>query len=332
MLTDSPQVTVVICSYDREETLGPALESVASQQTGGDFVFEIVVVDDASTDGTCEVVRRAAENSHLPLRYVREYGRGVAFARNRGVQEARGDWIAFFDDDQIAEGRWLLELMCAARETRAEIVGGARRLDFSGNASPDLGPLVREVLGEKDYGSRTHRSNRYTLACTGNMLVRRDLFHRIGLFDTDMHSGMEDIDLSRRAFEAGVGSWYTPRAVVRHLIPPQRLREAYLKWTCLRVGANLSLINYKSWGPARMLLPCLLRVVHALTLNPLMTAVARLARKPAMLMDRKCYRWMAVGSARMALRLLLPRVFPQGEFFEVLAFRGERHTFDDGGR
>ena len=327
MLMVNPLVSVVVCSYDREPTLGLALESVACQETGGAFEFEIVVIDDGSRDGTGEVVRRVAACSPAPVRCVRESGRGIPFARNRGVEEARGEWIAFFDDDQIAERNWLRELMHTALETGAPIVGGVRRLQFQGEAPPQLAPLTREVLGEKYYGPRACRSSRYTLACTGNVLVRRDLFDRIGRFDTAMRRGMSDIDLMRRALDAGVDAWYTPRAIVQHLIPPYRLGENYLKWTCLRVGANLSLINYKSWGPLKMFLPCLLRVGHALTLNAVLAVVAHLAGRRAVVLNRRCYRWMAEGSARMALHLALPRVFPQEEFLGRLDFRGERRAF-----
>ena len=326
----NPLVSVVVCSYDREGTLGLALESLACQETGGEFEFEIVLVDDGSTDGTREVVRRVAERFRAPLRCIRESGRGVPFARNRGVEEARGEWIAFFDDDQIAGRDWLRELMRTALETGAPIVGGVRRLQFLGEAPPEVAPMTREVLGEKYYGPRARRSNRYTLACTGNVLVRRDLFDRIGRFDTAMHRGMSDIDLMRRAFDAGVDAWYTPRAVVQHLIPPYRLGETYLKWTSLRTGTNLSQINHKSWGPLRMFLPCLLRVGHAMTLNAVLAAAAHLTRRPAVVVGRRCYRWMAEGSARMALHLALPRIFPQKEFLGQLDFRGERRAFSGG--
>jgi GT2 family glycosyltransferase len=160
--------------------------------------------------------------------------------------------------------------------------------------------------------------------------VRRDVFDRVGRFDTAMRRGMSDIDLMRRAFDAGVDAWYTPHAVVQHLIPPHRLGDHYLRWTALRTGTNLSVINYKSWGPWKMFLPCLLRVGHALTLNAVLAAAAYLAGRPAAVLGRKCYRWMAEGSARMALHLALPQFFPQKEFLGRLAFRDERRTFGGG--
>jgi len=330
MLTPNPLISVVVCSYDRHRTLGLALESVACQETGGEFEFEVVVIDDGSANETREVVRRASRCAAVPVRYIRESGRGIPFARNRGVEEACGEWIAFFDDDQIAEREWLRELMRTALETGAQIVGGVRRLEYLGEPPSEVAPMTREVLGEKYYGPRACRSNRYTLACTGNVVVRREVFDRIGRFDTNMHRGMSDIDLMRRAFDAGVDAWYTPHAVVHHLIPPYRLGEDYLKWTSLRTGTNLSVINHKSWGTLRMFLPCLLRVGHSLTINAFLAAVAHLAARPAMVLGRKCYRWMAEGSARMALHLALPQVFPQEEFLHRLAFRGERCAFGMG--
>jgi glycosyltransferase involved in cell wall biosynthesis len=323
-MSNSPLISVVICSYNRVRTLGPAIESAAFQIVDGPFYFEIVIIDDGSTDGTEEVVRQIAGRSPVPVRYVRASGEGIPFARNRGVLEARGEWIAFFDDDQIAEAGWLNALILAAQETGAQIVGGVRRRDFMEGDPPRLGPHTREILGEKYYGAHLCRSNRFTLACTGNVLINRKLLSQIGPFDADMRRGMSDIDWMRRALDAGISSWYSPHAVVRHLIPPHRQTEDYLKWTCLRVGTNLSQINFKSWGPAKMLLPCLLRAGHALTINLIMELTWRIVPNPPAKMERKCYRWIAAGSSRMAANLLLPKVCGQENFFEQLAFRVRR--------
>ena len=325
MLTKKPLITVIVCTYNRERTLETAIHSLLGQEKEVDF--EIVVVNDGATDGTADLIHRMAAAAGRLLRCVITSGIGIPSARNRGVEEARGEWIAFFDDDQIAERDWLHEMLRAAQETGAEIVGGVRRLQFVGAAPGALGPLTREVLGEKDYGPHRDRSNRFTLACTGNILMKKSLFDRIGWFDARMRLGMSDIDLARRALDAGISSWYTPHAVVWHLVPRYRLEESYLKWTCLRVGTNLARINHGSWGPLRMMVPCLLRVGHALSVNAILAGSAKLVHSKAFLLDRKCYYWMAEGSARMALHLLLPRAFPQEAFFKRLEFRAERTAF-----
>lgn len=127
-MKDRVVVTVIICSYNRVQTLGAALESAASQNLDPSWLLEIAIVDDGSTDGTERFVRQRAAGMPVPVRYFRETGNGIAHARNRGVREAQGEWVAFFDDDQLAESGWLNALLTTARETGARIVGGVRQL------------------------------------------------------------------------------------------------------------------------------------------------------------------------------------------------------------
>jgi glycosyltransferase involved in cell wall biosynthesis len=324
-VTEAPAISVVICSFNRAALLETAVESVIAQKESVPVPFEILIVDDGSTDNTEQIVRGFEWSSAVSVRYIKESGKGIAVARNRGVEEAIGEWIAFFDDDQIAEEEWLNELFFTAKRTGAEIVGGVRRLQFIHQDPPSLGPLAREILGEKYYGPDMRRSDRYSLACTGNVLLHREVFNQIGLFDTKMVRGMSDIDLARRALDAGISSWYAPRAIVNHLIPRHRMREEYIKWTCLRVGTNLVHINYKSWGLLKALFPCLVRTGHALTLNSLMGIMARIKGDRETMLDRKCYRWISQGSARMALHFLSPGIFKQKAFFERLEFRVPRN-------
>ena len=323
--TVAPAISVVICSFNRAASLEAAIESVIAQQESIPVPFEILVIDDGSTDDTDQIVRGFEWTSAVSVRYIKESGKGIATARNRGVEEAIGEWIAFFDDDQIAEQEWLNELFFTAKRTGADIVGGVRRLQFVHPDPPSLGPLTREILGEKYYGSDMRRSDRHSLACTGNVLLHREVFNQIGLFDTKMVRGMSDIDLTRRALDASISSWYAPRAIVNHLIPKYRLREDYIKWTCLRVGTNLVYINYKSWGLLKTLFPCLVRTGHALTLNPLMAIAARIKGDRETTLDRKCYRWIAQGCLRMALHFLFPGIFRQKAFFDRLEFRVPRN-------
>jgi len=123
-------ISVNVCTYNRAEMLRGALESLICQKTDGKFSYEIVVVDNASTDDTKAVVKQVSKNSPVPIRYIFEENKGVAQARNRGVKGSQGAWIAFFDDDQFAEADWLRELYSTALLTRAPIVGGAVHVDL----------------------------------------------------------------------------------------------------------------------------------------------------------------------------------------------------------
>src|SRR2546421_689464 len=104
-------VSVVVCTYNRAALLRDALASLGVLQTDGRFRYEILVVDNASSDETPAVIEEEAARSPVPMRGVREARPGVACARNRGVQETAAPWIAFFDDDQIADPGWLAELL-----------------------------------------------------------------------------------------------------------------------------------------------------------------------------------------------------------------------------
>ena len=112
-----PLISVIIPTYNRCEMLRGALESLLHEETGGEFAYEIIVVDNASTAATKAVVEQVAADAPVPVRYFYQEIPGPAPARNCGVAEAQGDWLAFFDDDELATPDWLLQLHRAALTT-----------------------------------------------------------------------------------------------------------------------------------------------------------------------------------------------------------------------
>ena len=124
---NNPLVSVVVPTYNRHAMLRKALRSLTVQETNDKFSYEIVVVDNGSTEPTRAVVAEIAAGSRVALSYVREEAGGYPEALNRGVREARGMWVALFDDDQLAEANWLKELLSAASLTKAKLVGGSIR-------------------------------------------------------------------------------------------------------------------------------------------------------------------------------------------------------------
>src|SRR3954470_20504421 len=93
------EVSVVVATCNRAEMLGIALGSLAEQEGLGERGYEIVVIDDGSSDATAEAVAHVARRDAVPVRYVYQAGSGVAAARNRGLAEAAGRRVVFFDDD-----------------------------------------------------------------------------------------------------------------------------------------------------------------------------------------------------------------------------------------
>src|SRR5205809_1380614 len=115
-----PDISIVVCTQNRAEMLRGALASLYDLDADG-FSYEIVVIDNGSTDATPEVIAAAEAESRNPLRRIYEPEKGIVSARNRGIREARGRWIAFFDDDQIANSKWLAELYRGANAKHCRV-------------------------------------------------------------------------------------------------------------------------------------------------------------------------------------------------------------------
>ena len=246
-----PDVTVVVCTYNRADSLRQALRSLVVLRTEGTFTYEVLVVNNASCDHTEEVVAEVAGEACVPVRRADEPRGGVAIARNRGLAEARGEWIAFFDDDQLADPRWLLELLTLARAKGAAAAAGARTLLLPKGNHRVLPSFCRGLLGEDCGGEISDsRYGNKSAPSTGNFLIHRKVFDEVGTFnETQRGSGGEDSYLYYNMRQAGITVWYTPAAVVQHVIPAYRLQDEYFRWACLRHGWNTARLDGKERGP-----------------------------------------------------------------------------------
>lgn len=182
-MSAEPAVSVVIPAHDAERYLGAAVASALAQTAPP---LEVVVIDDGSRDGTGEVARG------LPVRYLRQENRGIGATRNRGVQAARGEFVAFLDADDLWAPRKLeLQLQAFAADRAASLVFGHVEHFISPELDPDTAARLRCPEGsEPGY-------------VAGAMLARRAIFHRVGPFRTDLKLG-EFVDWMARARELPV--------------------------------------------------------------------------------------------------------------------------------
>jgi glycosyltransferase involved in cell wall biosynthesis len=246
----SPEISVVVCTQNRASMLRGALASLYDLAAEG-FGYEIVVVDNGSTDETQQVIAAAAAQARHPLRGIYEAEKGIVPARNRGIREAQGRWIAFFDDDQLAEPRWLAELYRGALEKRCRVVGGAVELLFPQACTRRLDPTVRMLLGEAKHGEQPlPYGGRLTPGC-GNLMIERTVFDEVGVFLRTVSGRGEDTDLFSRIERAGISGWYFPSAIVQHITPPERLKTEYLLSLARRMGEGIALRQAQTMGRCR---------------------------------------------------------------------------------
>jgi glycosyltransferase involved in cell wall biosynthesis len=199
---DAPFISVVVPVRNAETTIGDCLASIVRAGYPVDR-REVVVVDNASTDRTAEIIRR------YPVRYIYEGRLGRSAARNRGIQESRGEIIAFIDSDCVASTLWLREL--AAGFTDDEVFGVAG--EILAFPPTTIAERYYAMTRARPQASSLNESRPYTV--TANVAFRKGTFDRIGLFDRRFRSG-QDVDFSWRFFSAGLRLVYRDRAVVFH--------------------------------------------------------------------------------------------------------------------
>jgi O-antigen/teichoic acid export membrane protein/glycosyltransferase involved in cell wall biosynthesis len=318
-------ISIIVATFNRAGSLARAVECLAAQDSLGAFDLEVIVVDNGSTDDTEAVVAGLAERSPWPVRYCYEPRQGLPFARNRGLHEAAGRWIAFFDDDQLAAPNWLAALHRFAVERGLACVGGGRCLKFEAEPPAALAPYCRKLLGEALGVGEPQLYSRKHLPTTGNALVRRDVIDRLGGFNETWLEGGEDTEFFNRLVSSGVEAWSTPDAVVEHVIPASRLAPDYLERIALRHGVTFGRRDLEEQGRWLLPLGMAARACHAAVLFAPRLLVARLRGDAAAALGWRCRLRRVEGYVRFGLQALAPRVFGQDEFVATMMHRDTAH-------
>ena len=238
-------ISVVVCTYNRASTLRQMLEAFFGQRDISVADHELIVVDNNSSDDTPGVVE---EFRRFPsLRYVVEKRQGLSCARNRGIAEARGDIVAFLDDDAIVDKAWLVKLQECFDATGADVVGGRSYLIFEKDPSDWFGPYFARLLSQVDLGeSRKVVSDGRGLLGL-NLSFRRSALIGDAPFDENLGRkgsgllGGEETTLVRSIADSGGTVVYDPDAVVGHLIAADRVEWRYFKGVTRGMGESFAL-------------------------------------------------------------------------------------------
>lgn len=227
------RASVVLCTHNRAGRLDAALRSAVEQDAEG-AAFEIIVVDNASTDDTRDVAGRFADR----VRYIHEPKLGLANARNTGWQNANSRIVAYLDDDAIAEPGWLGAILRVfERPAPPGCAGGPVRPIWEAARPPWLADELLSALTILDWPGGAHAItdlDKQWLA-GANLAVRREVLERVGGFAPGLdRSGVRllssgDVFLQRQIAVLGQVVWYEPDIAAQHTVPASRLTRDWFR-------------------------------------------------------------------------------------------------------
>ena len=239
-------ISVVICTRNRFASLDRTLSSIARMEPVPGLSWELIVVDNGSSDATPEVLQ--SHQARLPLKAVRHAEKGLSRARNRGVAEAQGDWIVWTDDDVRVDGQWLRAYAEAFRtHPEAVVFGGPIEPELELPRRPwmqDNLAMLGHALAARDFGRDpiplSLEDDR--LPFGANFAIRGSE-QRCTPYDVSLGAGSggstlgEETALFQQLLNAGCTGRWVPAAGVRHLIPPERQTTSYVFDYYARHGA-----------------------------------------------------------------------------------------------
>jgi len=232
MTDNASHITVCVCTYKRPDLLKRLLQAVDGQDTGGLFTFSLVVADNDERRSAETVVRDFANRSPVPTCYCVEPRQNIALTRNRAVENARGDFVAFIDDDEFPDRRWLLTLFEACHEYHAAGVIGPVRRHF--DRTPPAWVAKGKFYERPSYPTGSVID--WTMGRTNNVLVKRDLLAADAPpFRPEFRTG-EDQDFFRRMIEKGHLFVWCDEAVAYEVVPPIRWKRSFMLRRALLQG------------------------------------------------------------------------------------------------
>lgn len=225
----NPLISAIICTHNRDPYLAAAIDSLLAQ----DFPdYEVIVVDNASTDRTREIVE-----ARPSVKYIYESVLGLSVARNTGAQAAQSEILAYLDDDAEASKGWLSALYKAYQNNeKLAIAGGKVTLLWPAGATPPgwLSPGLAANLGAYDLGDSVVYIDKPGLTPRGlNYSMRRQFLEQVGGFDANLGRvgknllSNEELYMTELALRKGWQVAYLPDALAAHNVSPERMKQSW---------------------------------------------------------------------------------------------------------
>ena len=274
-------ISVCVCTYKRPQLLRRLLEGLSGQDMGGLFTYSIVIADNDQLRSAEPTVMEFAAISNVATKYCVETEQNIALTRNKAIENAHGDFVAFIDDDEEPSPDWLLQLVRANDFYRGDGVLGPVLPRFH-EPPPDW--IVRGRFFERP-SCPTGTWLNWKQSRTGNVLLRKSIFDDANnRFRQEFGRGGEDSDFFKRMTVKGMRFVWCEEAAVHETVPPERCNRTYLLKRALlrgRIPYNQGWPVLKSLVAApvyAIALPLLLFVGHHLFMRYLIKECDHLGR------------------------------------------------------
>jgi len=233
-------LTVAIPTYNGENRLPQVLDKLKKQVNTEDINWEVIIVDNNSTDGTAKLVKEYQENwlQGVPLKYYFEPQQGISFARQRAINEAEGELVGFIDDDNLPFANWVSSACKFAQQhPKAGAFSSKIHGVFEKNPSEEL-KQITFYLALVDRGSEPlmYEPRKKGLPPGAGMVVRRNVWQKyvpeklllIGKTEKSQMPIGEDAEALLYIYKAGWEIWYNAEMEIEHMISSSRVEEKYL--------------------------------------------------------------------------------------------------------
>ncbi len=233
-----PLVTVLIITWNRKEDTLETIQSIYEQAYRN---FEIIVVDNGSTDGTAEAMHAAYSQVRL---ITLDRNMGATIGRNAGIVAARGDIVFCLDSDASPAHEALTNIV---RRFQADPQLGVINSKIVNAYTREIDRTAGWAYTERDKSDQDREFLSFSFS-EGGCAIRKEVFDRVGLFWEQLFFGGEGLDYSVRVWDAGYTVIYYPEAVIYHRVSPQR-RVAGAQRDCLALRETLDvyLVRYPWW-------------------------------------------------------------------------------------
>jgi glycosyltransferase involved in cell wall biosynthesis len=243
----SPELTVVVCTYNRSEILKYCLDSLEKQSVEKSL-FEVIVVDNNSKDRTREVVEEYCRNNSN-FRYVFESVQGLSSARNRGWKEAKADWIAYIDDDAKADEKWCENIIETSKKDSDLKAFGGEILNWYFYEKPKWfkNEFRNQSMGNEEF---VVDIKKHPFGLTGcNMIFKKEILFKYGGFSKEFGMVGREIGLAEESklfnemLIAKEKIMYFPDIKIYHLVPQELFSFRYVFARSVKSGESIAKIR-----------------------------------------------------------------------------------------